>query len=99
MLQLLDFILYFVQFFFLVQFSGYYFQLSIYSVRCSVFIPSQKNSFKNIRTDVKIFPSPIAYWSGLVIFKEKQENPDETGMVGQSALIIGHHSGHESFSL
>ena len=38
MLQLLDFILYFVHFFFLVQFSGYYFQLSIYSVRCSVFI-------------------------------------------------------------
>lgn len=34
-----------------------------------------------------------------MIFKEKQENPDETGMVGQSALIIGHHSGHESFSL
>ena len=32
MLQLLDFILHFVQFFFLVQFSGYYFQLSIYSV-------------------------------------------------------------------
>ena len=99
MLQLLDFILYFVQFFFLGQFSGYYFQLSIYSVRCSVLFYSQKNSFKNIRTDVKIFPSTIAYWSGLVIFKEKQENPDETGMVGQSALITGHHSGHESFSL
>ena len=62
-------------------------------------ICSHKNSFKNIRTDVKIFPSTIAYWSGLVIFKEKQENPDETGMVGQSALIIGHQSGHESFSL
>ena len=62
-------------------------------------IYSPKNSFKNIRTDVKIFPSTIAYWSGLVIFKEKQENPDETGMVGQSALIIGHQSGHESFSL
>ena len=99
MLQLLYFILYFVQFFFLGQFSGYYFQLSIYSVRCSVLFYSQKNSFKNIRTDVKIFPSTIAYWSGLGIFKEKQENPDETGMVGQSALIIGHHSGHESFSL
>ena len=38
MLQLLNFILYFMQYFFLVQFSGYYFQLSIYSVRCSVFI-------------------------------------------------------------
>ena len=62
-------------------------------------IYSHKNSFKNIRTDVKIFPSTIAYWSGFVIFKEKQENPDETGMVGQSALIIGHQSGHESFSL
>lgn len=61
-------------------------------------IYSHKNSFKNIRTDVKIFPSTIAYWSGLVIFKEKQDNPDETiRMVGQSALIIGHHSGHESF--
>ena len=34
-----------------------------------------------------------------MIFKEKQENPEETGMVGQSALIIGHQSGHESFSL
>ena len=44
-------------------------------------IYSHKNSFKNIRTDAKIFPSTIAYWSGLVIFKEKQENPDETGMV------------------
>lgn len=63
-------------------------------------IYSHKNSFKNIRRDVKIFPSTIAYWSGLVIFNlEKQENPDETGMVGQSALIIGHHAGHESFSL
>ena len=35
----------------------------------------------------------------MIFNPEKQENPDETGMVGQSALIIGHHAGHESFSL
>ena len=42
-----------------------------------------KNSFENIRTDVKIggFPILIAYW---LEFKENQENPDEITMVGQS---------------
>ena len=48
-----------------------------------------KNSFDNIKTDVKItiFPIPIAYWSGFRIFKQDQENPDEIRMVGQSGLV------------
>ena len=46
-----------------------------------------KNSFENIRTDVKmgVFPILIAYWLG---FKENQGNPDEIGMVGQSEMEI-----------
>ena len=48
-----------------------------------------KNSFDNIKTDVKItiFPIPIAYWSGVRIFKQDRENPDEIRMVGQSGLV------------
>ena len=44
---------------------------------------------RGIRTGVKIgiFPR-IAYWSGIGIFKQKRENPDDIGMVGQSALPI-----------
>ena len=44
----------------------------------------------SIRTSVKIriFPIPIAYWSGFGIFKQKRENPDDIGMVWQSALPI-----------
>ena len=44
---------------------------------------------RSIRTGVKIgiFPR-IAYWSGFGIFKQKRENPDDIGMVGQSALPI-----------
>ena len=43
-----------------------------------------------VRTGVKIgiFPLPIAYWSGVGIFKQKRENPDDIGMAGQSALPI-----------
>ena len=46
-----------------------------------------KNSFENIRIDVKIgvFPILIEYWLG---FKENQENPDEIGMVEQSEMVI-----------
>ena len=33
-----------------------------------------------------IFPIPIPYWSGFRIFKQNQDNPDEIGMVGQSAF-------------
>ena len=48
-----------------------------------------KNSFDNIKTDLKItiFPIPIAYWSGFRIFKQDRENPDEIRMVGQSGLV------------
>ena len=44
-----------------------------------------KNSFENIRTDVKIgdFPILIAYWSGFGTFKKNRENPNEIGMVEQ----------------
>ena len=44
----------------------------------------------SIRTGVKIgiFPIPIAYWSGFGFFKQKRENPDDIGMVGQSTLPI-----------
>ena len=60
-----------------------------------------KNSFENIRKDVKIsmFPIPITYWSGFRIFKQNQENPEEIGMGEQSILFqymnnYGTHSVH-----
>ena len=48
-----------------------------------------KNSFENIRKDVKIriFPILITYLAGFRIFKQNQENPDKIGMVGQSILF------------
>ena len=48
-----------------------------------------KNSFDNMKIDVKIriFPIPVAYWSGFGIFKQDRENPDEIRMVGQSGLV------------
>ena len=62
-------------------FSGYQFQLSALSFRCSCVF---------IKTDVKIgfFPIPIAYWSGFGIFEQNRENPGEIGMVGHPELLI-----------
>ena len=50
---------------------------------------------ENITAQVKIriFPTPIAYWSGFGIFKQNWDNPDKIGMVGQSAIVrISHKS-------
>ena len=38
-----------------------------------------------IRVEIGIFPIPITYWLGFKIFKQNQENPNEIGIVGQSA--------------
>lgn len=48
----------------------------------------EKNLLENIRANLKIqnFPSPIAYWSGLGIFKQNQQNTDKIVMVGQSVF-------------
>ena len=63
-----------------------HFQLSILCYIQVFLYKYRKNSFENIRTDVKIgiFPIPITYWSGFRIFKQNRGNPDEIGMVGQS---------------
>ena len=49
-----------------------------------------KNSFKNIRTDAKIriFPIPVAYWSGFAIFKQNQENPDKVTMKMTTTQVV-----------
>ena len=49
-----------------------------------------KNSFKNIRTDakIKIFPIPVAYWSGFAIFKQNQENPDKVTMKMTTTQVV-----------
>ena len=49
-----------------------------------------KNSFKNIRTDakIKIFPIPVAYWSGFAIFKQNQENPDKVTMKMTTRQVV-----------
>ena len=49
-----------------------------------------KNSLKNIRTDahIRIFPIPIAYWSGFGIFKQNQENPDKVTLKMTTAQIV-----------
>jgi len=67
------------------KFSGCHFQLSTL-LRCIRFYP--KNSFENMKTDVKIgiFPIPIACSSGFGIFKQNLENPDEIGMVGKCEI-------------
>ena len=56
-----------------------------------------KNSLESIKTDVKIgiFPIPIAYWSGFGMFKQNRENPDEIGMIGQSAIYLFPLYGYE----
>ena len=45
-----------------------------------------KNSFENIRTDIKIgdFSYPSCILAGIQNFQAKAENPNEIGMVGQS---------------
>ena len=45
---------------------------------------------KNIRTDAKIriFPIPIAYWSGFAIFKQNQENPDKVTLKMTTAQVV-----------
>ena len=49
-----------------------------------------KNSFKNIRTDarIRIFPIPIAYWSGFGIFKQNQENPDKVTLKMTTTQVV-----------
>ena len=49
-----------------------------------------KNSLKNIRTDAKfrIFPIPVAYWSGFAIFKQNQENPDKVTMKMTTTQVV-----------
>ena len=64
--------------------SGYHFQLGIFF---KVYLYKyNKNSFENIRTDIKIgdFLISVAYWRGFKISRQKRENPNEIGMVGQS---------------
>ena len=45
---------------------------------------------RSIKTGVKIriFPIPIAYWSGFGIFKQKRENPDDIGMHGWTVCFV-----------
>ena len=47
-----------------------------------------KNSFENIKTDIKIriFPIAIADWLGFGVYKQNRENSYEIKMVRQSAL-------------
>ena len=43
----------------------------------------RKNSFENIRTDVKIriFPIAVTDWLGFGVYKQNQENSNEIKMV------------------
>ena len=57
----------------------------------SVSVKCTKNSFQNIRTDVKIriFPILIAFWSGFGISKQNWENPNKIMIVGRSVYFYG----------
>ena len=48
----------------------------------------QNNVLENIRANLTIqnFPSPIAYWSELGIFKQNQQKTDKIGKVRQSVF-------------
>ena len=58
-----------------------------------------KNSFKNIRTDakIKIFPIPVAYWSGFAIFKQNQENP--TTQVVEMSVTVDNNSPIQDYAV
>ena len=65
------FVIYFWQ---LLQFLEKQFQLITLSIWCSG---------KDVK--IEIFPVLIIYWSRFEIFKQNRGNPDEIGIVGQSA--------------
>ena len=43
---------------------------------------------------IRIFPIPIAYWSGFGILKQNQENLDKIGVVGP--FVLAYSSTQES---
>lgn len=57
----------------------------------SVSVKCTKNSFQNIRTDVKIriFTILIAFWSGFGISKQNWENRNKIMIVGRSVYFYG----------
>ena len=68
------------------KFSGYQFQLSLL---CYVLLyKNHKNSFENIRTASQNWDFSYTNHTlvGIQVFTQNQENPDEIGMVGQSAF-------------